>query len=133
MRRMGRPMADVFTKKERSEVMSRIRSKGTAPELLFRKFLEETATPYVYQPTIFGRPDFLLKGDIVIFIDSQFWHGKGNIPKQNREYWLAKLERNRTRDAEVNKTLRRGGYRVVRIDDKTVSKMLKDLSGKGGK
>jgi DNA mismatch endonuclease (patch repair protein) len=131
--RAGLRMADVFTKKKRSEVMSHIRSRGTVPEILFKRFLDQVGASYVYQPSIFGKPDFLLKGDIVVFIDNRFWHGKSNLPKQNRKYWLTKLERNRKRDVEVNRQLRKDGYRVVRIEDKVVLKMLKDLNGKGGR
>lgn len=125
----GRSLADVFTRKKRSEIMSRIRSRETAPELLFKRFLEETGVTFTYQPAIFGKPDFLLKGNIVVFIDSKFWHGKGNVPHSNHEYWIAKLEKNRRRDREVNKRLRNEGFRVVRVEDKTVMRMFKDLNG----
>jgi len=120
-------MSDVFDKKKRSQIMSRIRSKGTKPELLFKQFLDEIGAQYEYQPSIFGKPDFLIKGGIVVFIDSKFWHGKGNVPKQNRDYWLKKLDRNRKRDREVNKRLRAEGYRVLRIEDKMVTSMLRDM------
>ena len=120
-------MSDVFDKKKRSQIMSRIRSKGTKPELLFKQFLDEIGAQYEYQPSIFGKPDFLINKDIVVFIDNKFWHGKGNVPKQNQEYWLKKLERNRKRDREVNKRLREERYRVLRIDDKIVTRMLRDM------
>jgi DNA mismatch endonuclease (patch repair protein) len=97
------------------------------PELIFKSFLDETGASYVYQPKLFGHPDFLVNGHIVIFIDNAFWHGRGNLPINNRDYWEPKLKRNRERDEEVDKRLREEGYRVIRIDDKAVIRMLKDF------
>jgi DNA mismatch endonuclease (patch repair protein) len=121
-------MTDMFTKAKRSEIMARIRSSHTRPEMLFKRFLEESGTPFIYQPKLFGRPDFLINDKIVAFIDSAFWHGKGNMPKQNRRYWVEKLERNRRRDSLVDRRLRQLGYRVVRLDDRTVLRSFKDFA-----
>ena len=120
-------MSDVFTKTKRSQIMARIRSTETEPELLFKRFLEESGTPFVYQPKLYGKPDFLINGKIAAFVDSAFWHGKGNVPKQNRRYWLKKLERNRQRDTQVNRRLRELGYKVVRLDDRVVVGSFKDF------
>jgi len=107
--------------------MSLIRSTHTKPELLFRKFLRLIGAKHKYQPKLFGKPDFLLDGRIVIFIDSKFWHGKGNLPKHNRNYWLFKLSRNRKRDFLVNKILRKEGYKVIRIEDRLIMRLFKNL------
>jgi DNA mismatch endonuclease (patch repair protein) len=120
-------MPDMFDREKRSQVMSRIKSTRTKPELLFKRFLEEAGVPFEYQPKMFGRPDFLMNGKVAVFIDNRFWHGKGNIPLNNREYWEKKLERNRQRDVEVTKRLHEEGFRVVRIDDHEVLKMFKDF------
>jgi DNA mismatch endonuclease (patch repair protein) len=105
--------------------MSKIRSKGTKPERMFRRFLDEIGVKYEYQPDLYGRPDFLLNDKVVVFIDCKFWHGRGNMPKQNQEYWLTKLERNRRRDVEVTERLTSQGFKVVRLDDKEVLKSLR--------
>lgn len=89
-------MPDIFSREKRSEIMSKIRSKNTKPEL---RFLAEHPEA-VYQPKFPHSPDFLLDGEAV-FIDSDFWHGY--IPKDKyggmSEYWRGKLFRNVVRDA----------------------------------
>ncbi len=55
-----------------------------------------------------GRPDIdLKKYKTVIFIDGDYCHGhnweeKKPKIKTNREFWIAKIERNMQRDEEVN-------------------------------
>jgi DNA mismatch endonuclease (patch repair protein) len=68
---------------------------------------------------ILGKPDFLIRRErLAIFVDGCFWHGCprcGHIPKTNRAYWIAKIERNKRRDRSVSRTLRLMGFRVVRL------------------
>ena len=54
----------------------------------------------------------------VIFIDSCFWHGckkHGSIPATHTKFWTEKIDRNKTRDKEVNKHYKMKGWKVVRI------------------
>lgn len=95
--------------------MSRIRSVETRPELLLKKRLKE----FVYQPKVFGSPDFInYAKKEVIFIDGCFWH-KCPIhyrePKSNKEYWLPKLDRNVLRDKEITLAYESSGWKVKRI------------------
>jgi DNA mismatch endonuclease (patch repair protein) len=66
-----------------------------------------------------GRPDFWFsRGPVALFIDGCFWHGCrkcGVVPKTNTKYWTQKLDRNRARDREVNRSLRKAGVSVVRV------------------
>jgi len=41
-------------------------------------------------------------------------------PKNNRAFWRRKISRNQTRDRLVNQTLRRAGWRVLRIWEHTL-------------
>lgn len=53
-----------------------------------------------------------------MFIDGDFWHGNPKefrIPKSNCDYWQQKITGNRKRDSEVNKELKRLGWRVARL------------------
>jgi DNA mismatch endonuclease (patch repair protein) len=57
---------------------------------------------------------------IAVFVDGDFWHGRwwrrgGKVPYANRSYWLGKFRRNRERDRQVDRRLRRHGWAVVRI------------------
>jgi DNA mismatch endonuclease (patch repair protein) len=70
-------------------------------------------------PTFRVRPDFVFRQvRLALFVDGCFWHGcprHATKPKNNAAFWRAKLAANRRRDALVTRTLRRAGWRVVRI------------------
>jgi len=65
------------------------------------------------------RPDFVFpKLRLALFVDGRFWHGcpkHATKPRNNRTFWQRKLAGNKRRDALVTRTLRRAGWRVVRI------------------
>jgi DNA mismatch endonuclease, patch repair protein len=111
---------DVFSKKKRSEIMSKIRSKETKIEILFRKALWEKGFKYRKNSRKhFGKPDIVLpKYKTVIFIDSCFWHNcpkHGYLPKSNLKYWRKKIERNKERDGEVNRYYKKLKWKIIRI------------------
>lgn len=113
---------DNLTPIERSEIMSRVRSKDTKPELLVRKLVYSLGYRYrLHYWKLPGKPDmvFPMRGKI-IFIHGCFWHRhKGcklaRVPKSRQEFWLQKLEENRKRDQRVNKALYRAGWSVMTI------------------
>ena len=93
-----------------SKNMSRIRSQDTSIELRLRKALWEKGYRYRKNyKALPGSPDIALtKYKIAIFCDSEFFHGKDwdvlkpRLEKgKNPEYWLKKIERNRSRDWET--------------------------------
>ena len=114
-------MPDVFTKEKRSAVMSRIRGRGNKEtELaLVRMFRVEGVTGWRRHASIFGRPDFMFRQQrVAVFVDGCFWHGcpkHSNLPANNRTFWKKKLTGNQTRDRLVTRTLRKDGWRVVRV------------------
>jgi len=112
-------MTDVFSKEKRSWVMSRIRSADTKMENLLEVKLRENAIKFEKHPKLFGKPDFLIKNkNIVIFIDGCFWHkcpAHYKEPKSRKEFWLPKIEENVKRDKEVNRKLRKEGYKIIRF------------------
>ncbi|MEE1961682.1 very short patch repair endonuclease [Allomuricauda taeanensis] len=120
-----------YTTPERSKIMGKIRGKNTKPELAFRKALWEAGYRYrIDYKKLIGKPDIALKKyKTVIFIDGEFWHGynweerKDKI-KTNREFWIAKIERNIQRDEEVNDALDEMGYKVFRFWETEVKKDL---------
>jgi len=109
---------DVFTPEKRSEVMSKVKSRDTAPEVKFRKVLWAAGLRY---RTHYGpyKIDVAFPGmKIAVFVDGCFWHGcpiHGEIPESNREYWAPKLERNAQRDSETTAALEAEGWTVIRI------------------
>ena len=120
-------MTDIFSKKKRSEVMSRVRAKETGLEIKFRKALWKEG--FRYRKNVrkyFGTPDIVLKKyKVVIFIDSCFWHGckkHGTRPKTRKSFWKKKIERNIERDREVSKHYRKIGWRIIRIWEHEIKK-----------
>jgi DNA mismatch endonuclease (patch repair protein) len=113
-----------YTTEKRSYNMSQIRSKGTKPELLLKKALWQAGVRYkTPKIPLLGKPDISLKKHkLVIFVDGTFWHGyewvnrKHDI-KSNREFWIAKIERNMQRDREVNAYYQSKGWTVLRFWD----------------
>jgi DNA mismatch endonuclease (patch repair protein) len=116
-------MADVFSKKKRSEAMSLIRSKNTKPEIALRKLLSSALYPKGYRYRLHyaklpGKPDVaFVSKKVVAFVDGSFWHGyrmkKGQ--RLSKKYWRPKIENNMKRDARVNARLRKSGWKVLRI------------------
>jgi DNA mismatch endonuclease (patch repair protein) len=114
-------MADVFTKRKRSEVMAKIRGKGNrATELaLVSVFREHGITGWRRHRPVYGKPDFVFpKKRVAVFVDGCFWHccpRHSNLPVQNRSFWKKKLMANRRRDKLVTKTLNSRGWCVFRV------------------
>ena len=111
---------DIWSKKKRSAVMSRIRSKDTKPEWIVRRYLFSRG--YRYRKNVKGlpgTPDIVLrKYGIVIFIHGCFWHEHevdGTMPKTNQKFWVDKIERNKWRDTKNKKMLRKMGWSVMTV------------------
>lgn len=122
---------DNLTKEQRQKNMRNIRSKDTAIEIKLRKALWEKGYRYKKNvQTLPGKPDIVLtKYKIVIFCDSEFFHGKDwEVLKprieagNNSEYWMKKITRNMERDDENNKQLLFLGWTVIRFWGKDILK-----------
>lgn len=111
---------DVFTKKKRSEIMSKIRSKNTKAELIVFKELRKRKVYFrKHYKKVAGSPDIALpRKKIAIFIDGDFWHGK-NFKKEEkrlpRKYWRDKIKSNILRDKRNRNLLRRQGWKILRV------------------
>ena len=114
-------MADIFTRAKRSEVMSRIRSRGNrGTELrLIALMRAHGITGWRRNARLFGKPDFVFRAArLAVFVDGCFWHAcprHATMPRNNRAFWKAKLTRNAARDREVTRALRKVGWRVLRV------------------
>jgi DNA mismatch endonuclease (patch repair protein) len=114
---------DTLTAAERSERMSRVRSKDTKPEMLVRTLVHRMGFRYrLHDPALPGKPDMVFpsRGKI-IFVHGCFWHRHGERceytrwPKSKLSFWRPKLEQNRRRDEIVGRKLRRLGWRVLTV------------------
>lgn len=122
-------MADIFSSKRRSEIMSSIRSKNTKPELIFRKALFAKGFRYkINDPCLPGKPDIVLpKYKTVIFVHGCFWHGhKGckdaHLPKTNVPFWAKKINDNLLRDIKAMTELTNMGYKIITVWECEISK-----------
>lgn len=113
-------MVDTLSKEERSERMSRIRGRDTRPELVLRKLLHAAGFRYrLHHSRLPGHPDLVLpRYRAIVFVRGCFWHRHAgcriaNTPKSNIDFWNAKFKRNIARDAEVESTLSKAGWRVL--------------------
>lgn len=109
-----------MTPEQRHRCMSHIRSKGTKPELLVRRWL--WAHGYRYRlnvKSVPGKPDIVMRPyRTAIFVNGCFWHGHKNcgnlrMPKSNTKFWQSKIERNRARDQENYRVLQENGWLVI--------------------
>ena len=110
---------DVFDADARSAVMRRVKSRDTSPELKVRRLIWRLGGRYrLNRRDLPGSPDIVLPGRrLAVFVHGCFWHGHdcargSRVPKANREYWTAKVARNRARDARAEAALDALGWRV---------------------
>lgn len=113
---------DVFTPEQRSAVMRRVKGRDTTPELAVRRILRTAGIGYRLGGCgLPGRPDLVMKGRrLAVFVHGCFWHGHdcprgARQPKTNPDYWIAKIGRNRARDARVQQDLAQAGWRVLTV------------------
>ncbi|MGA3372841.1 MAG: very short patch repair endonuclease [Terracidiphilus sp.] len=98
---------DTIPPSKRSEVMARVRSKDSRPELLIRRLVFAMGYRYrLHARDLPGCPDLVFRSrQKVIFVHGCFWHPHENcalarMPKSRPEFWGPKLEGNRQRDAK---------------------------------
>ena len=117
-------MADIFSRKKRSWVMSRIRSRDTGIEKKMAQLLRKNKLHYRRFPKVFGSPDFAVEKKVMVFCDGDFWHGYqyNRKKKPPKKFWRDKIERNMERDRKVTRRLRADGLSVVRLWEHDIEK-----------
>jgi len=112
---------DALSRSARSTLMSRVRASGSRMEASFVAILGSRCkeTFKANDPTVLGKPDLVFRElKVCIFLDSDFWHG-WQFPRwkhlMKSQFWRNKIQRNRERDKEVTRKLRREGWTVIRF------------------
>lgn len=115
-------MGDFLTKEKRSNLMSRVRTHGTAAEMYVRKSVWAEGHRYrLNVRKLPGSPDIVFhRYQTAVFVHGCFWHGhncrKGQRrPASNRDFWNQKLDLNLARDATNQESLRGLGWEVFII------------------
>ena len=113
-------MSDNLTQEQRHKNMQHIRSTGTKPEEMVRKYLFSQGFRYRKNVAkLPGKPDIVLpKYKTVIFVNGCFWHMHEGCkyfvwPKNNSEYWTKKITGNVERDKRNQAALEQEGWRVM--------------------
>lgn len=131
---------DTLTPAQRSDRMSRVRSRDTRPELAFRRAIWRRGFRFrVCDARTTGKPDLVFASSrLAVFIDGDFWHGHqwrvrrlASIDDQfsdtaNKLYWRAKIRRNIDRDFRVTSANLDAGWSVLRFWE---SDLTRDLEG----
>jgi DNA mismatch endonuclease (patch repair protein) len=113
-------LADIFSRKKRSEIMANIRGKETKPEILVRKFIFSKGFRFRKNVNkLPSTPDMVLpKYNTVIFIHGCFWHGhknckKSQLPETRKKFWEKKISGNVERDKKNILQLKKAGWKVI--------------------
>ena len=111
---------DTFSPGKRSDIMRRVRSVNTAPEIKVRSLLHRLGFRFrLHRKDLPGNPDIVLpKHSAVIFVHGCFWHrhpgcSRTTTPASHRDYWLPKFSRTVERDFKNQEQLRSSGWKVV--------------------
>jgi DNA mismatch endonuclease, patch repair protein len=136
-------VVDIVSPARRSEIMSRIRGKGTKPELLVRSSAHRLGYRYrLHVKKLLGSPDLVFpRRKIALFVHGCFWHRHQGcpycyVPKSNIQFWREKFKKNVLRDKLVRTGLEGMGWRVAVIwecetaDSASLRKRLKKLLGR---
>lgn len=134
---------DKLSPQQRHANMAAIRSKDTKPEMIVRRGLWKRGFRYrLNDKRLPGHPDLVLrKYRTCIFVNGCFWHGHKlrmaqseklkvksekftfdfesseccKMPNTNREFWVAKIRRNKERDKEELRKLAEMGWHCITV------------------
>lgn len=113
---------DSLSPAQRSEIMSRVRSKNSRPEMFVRKLIFALGYRYrLHAQDLPGHPDLVFrKLRKIIFVHGCFWHrhakcALARLPKSRLDFWVPKLEGNKKRDRRTARALAKAGWNVLTI------------------
>ena len=103
-----------------SKQMSRMPRRDTGPEVALRSELHRRGLRFrIHVRALPGTPDIAFgRAKLAVFVDGCFWHhcpDHGVLPKNNREWWLAKLDANVERDRRKDVQLFEMGWAVIHV------------------
>jgi DNA mismatch endonuclease, patch repair protein len=97
------------------------RSRDTAPELALRRASFKLGLRYRVCarpiPGVRRTADMVFAGPkVAVELRGCYWHGcpdHHRLPTANRDYWIAKVERNKARDADIERVLAEAGWQLI--------------------
>lgn len=128
---------DIWSKNKRSEVMSKIGSKNTKPELILRSALFKFGLRFrIHKKDLPGKPDIVFKRyKTAIFVHGCFWHyhqvcKEGRIPSTNSKFWKEKFEKNIEKDQMNIKNIEDLGWKVFVVWECEIEKEINSVINK---
>ncbi|MGB5232283.1 MAG: DNA mismatch endonuclease Vsr [Desulfoprunum sp.] len=113
-------MTDILTKKQRSKLMSKVRSRDTKPEWILRCGLHRLGFRYrLKNSNLPGSPDLVFpKFHAAVFVHGCYWHRHpgckaASTPKSNIDFWDKKFTENVERDRRIIRQLENLGWRIL--------------------
>jgi DNA mismatch endonuclease (patch repair protein) len=110
------------TQEQRSRIMRAVKGTDTAPEMMVRRLVHRMGYRFrLHRKDLPGKPDLVFpRLHKVVFVHGCFWHGHpcargGRVPIQNRDYWTAKIARNKDRDKRARSALKALGWGSLAI------------------
>lgn len=123
-------MADIFSKRKRSEIMSKIGPNNSSFELRIARVLRSLKHSFKrHDKSLPGKPDFVFPTrKKVIFVNGCFWHGhyncqRSSLPKTNGNFWKKKIYSNVRRDRSAYRKLNSGGWSYLVLWQCRLAKM----------
>jgi DNA mismatch endonuclease (patch repair protein) len=114
-------MTDTRSPEQRRRIMQSVKSRDTGPEMAVRRMLHRAGYRYrLHVKKLPGSPDIVFPGrKKIVFVHGCFWHGHGcrigRPPKSRLDFWAAKIEANRVRDAQKERELQAMGWSVLTV------------------
>lgn len=109
-----------MTSAQRSRTMRAVKGKNTTPEILVRRLVRGMGHRcQLHRKDLPGCPDFVFPSQKkIIFVHGCFWHGHScargsRVPKNNREYWVDKIGKNKRRDISHRRRLKKMGWNTL--------------------
>ena len=128
-----------MVKPTRSRIMSSVRSKNTAPEIIVRKICHRLGYRFrLHRKDIPGTPDLVFpRLHKVVLVHGCFWHRhegchKATMPQTRQHFWKEKFVANIRRDNKNIDALRALGWEVEIIwecETKELDELSKKLLG----
>lgn len=110
-----------------SKRMANIRLEGGKAETILAKQLWKQGIRYRKNyKKLPGSPDIAVtKSKVAIFVDGEFWHGEDwsnrkEHLKNNKDYWIEKIEENMARDVRNDQQLKSNGWFPIHFWEKQV-------------
>lgn len=138
-------MADIIDRQRRSEIMSRIGPRHTAPEIAVRRAAHQIGLRFrLHRRDLPGSPDLVFaRYRLAVFVHGCFWHRHrgcpgATTPKTRPEFWQRKFDGNVARDTRNCAELKKLGWRILIIweceteDSARLDRILRKTFGRVG-